>query len=353
MSEIAFCIAEDRSENEAGVRLAVLSLCRHMPGVPVYVYRPDPDSRFGPWVARFPQVHFIPSTPSGANSWNCKPQALEPLLDKGYRQVIWVDSDIIVTRDCRPMFTPLDDAVFAATQEPASLPCQGTEIRTRGWNLEVGRRIPFTLNSAVLRVTQKHRPLIHLWRAFLQDPRYVAAQQLPLEQRPVHLMGDQDLLNAALGSREFSNVPLYVLRSGKDIIHAGGGIGYSVSERLSGLLRSKPTFLHATAGKPWLWLGGQPYWSQQNFFSWHRRLLQEISPYLAEARRYARDLGEDPSWMYKRTVLGVCLRVLGCGHFALRGLPVTMGATLLDAAGKLRRRIRAAEPAGDRAARAV
>jgi hypothetical protein len=116
-----------------------------------------------------------------------------------------------------------------------------------------------------------------------------------------------------------------------DIIHTGGALGYSWKERLTGLFRPKPTFLHATAGKPWLWLGGAPYWSQRDFFSWQRRLLQELSPYLFESRRYRDRLEEDTSWMDKRTGTGLVLRVLGFGHYALRGLPVTMAASMTDA----------------------
>jgi hypothetical protein len=124
-----------------------------------------------------------------------------------------------------------------------------------------------------------------------------------------------------------------VLRSGVDIIHAGGALGYSLGERLEGIFRRKPAFLHASGGKPWFWLGDDehPEWSRTDFFGWHRRLLQELSPYLAEARKYRYDLGMDAPWMARGTALGTGLRLFGLGHFALRGLPVTVVATLLAA----------------------
>jgi hypothetical protein len=332
----AFCLSDDREDCETGLRLAILSLAKHCPDAPIYVYRPALNPRFESWVQQFRQVTLIPHAPPGANTWNCKPQAMKPLLAKGHRDVVWLDSDVIVTRDCRQLFATLDERVLGVAQEPASLPHQGTAHRTRGWGLEVSRSLPFTLNSAVVRVTKHHQQLLDRWMECLADPGYIDAQSLPLEQRALHLMGDQDILNALLGALEFSNIPLHVFGTGRDIIHAGGGLGYSVSERLCGVFKPKPAFLHATAGKPWLWLGGAPYWSQPNFFSWHRRLLQEVSPYLHEARRYRGRLDQDSAWMFKRTGMGTLLRLFGFGHFAIRGLPLTIAASIMDAVKKVR-----------------
>jgi hypothetical protein len=288
------------------------------------------NGEFAAWARSLPQVTVISTTPTGATQWNCKPQALKPLLAEGYREIVWLDSDILITRDCRKLFTTLDESVLAVAQEPVSLPDQGTKERTRGWDLEVGRTVPFSLNSSVVRVTKHHLPLLDRWTEFLLDPRYQSAQNLALGDRPLHMAGDQDVLNALLGAREFANIPLRVLGSGVDIIHAGGGLGYSVLERLRGVLKPQPTFLHAAAGKPWLWLGRAPYWSQKTFFSWHRRLLQELSPYVCESRRYQQYLGMDSAWMFRRTGTGMLLRAFGCGHFALRGLPLTMAATIVS-----------------------
>lgn len=326
---IAFCLAEDRPDCETGLRLAILGLVRHCPDTPVYAFGPPADSSFAGWVRQFPQVTHIPGAPPGADTWNCKPHALKPILGKGYRDVVWLDSDILVTRDVRRLFRDLDDRTLLIAQEPASLPAQGTERRTKGWNLEVGRNLPFTLNSAVVRVTSYHLSLLDRWEELLGDSSYVSAQALPLGQRPLHMMSDQDVINALLGAREFADVPLHVLRSGVDIIHAGGGLGYSVLERCRGVFKRKPAFFHATAGKPWLWLGGEPQWSQPDFFSWNRRLLQELSPYLTESRQYRAQLGIDSHWMSRHTGIGSLLRTLGFGHFAIRGLPVTVVASIM------------------------
>ena len=328
--EIAFCLAEDRADSETGLRLAILSLARHAPEARVFLYRPSPTAQFSEWVGRFPQVTFIPDRPEGANSWNCKPHALAPALAEGYRQAVWLDSDIILTRDVRPLFARLDDRTVACAQEPASLAYQGTEHRTRAWGLEVGKPSAMTFNSCVVRVTKEHLSLLDRWTQLMQSAEYLRSQRLPLAERPLHMMGDQDVLNALLGSREFASIPIRLLRSGTDVIHAGGALGYSLRERLAGIPRKKPAFLHASAGKPWLWLGGGPGWSRRDFFGWHRRLLQEVSPYVAEARRYKAELGMNSSWMEQSSGVGTALRVLGLGHFALRGLPITAVATVLN-----------------------
>ncbi len=36
------------------------------------------------------------AAPEGGFDWNCKPQAMLPLLDQGFEEVVWLDSDILV-----------------------------------------------------------------------------------------------------------------------------------------------------------------------------------------------------------------------------------------------------------------
>jgi hypothetical protein len=329
-SAIAFCLSEDREIGETGLRLAILSLRKHCPGTPIYVYRPSIFVEFSKWVAQLNEVIHVPERPFGADSWNCKPQALLPLLESGHREAVWIDSDMLLTRDFRNEFGALSDETLVATQEPSSQPNQGTEVRTRGWNLEVGHSLSFTLNSSVIRVTRHHARLLEDWTEMLNNPEYRLAQHKPIEQRPIHLASDQDILNALVGSQPYREIPLYVLYSGKEIIHAGGALGYCATDRLSGLFRRKPTFIHAMAGKPWLWLGKDPYWAGHGFFGWRRRLLQELSPYVAESRQYRNDLGLDTVWMDHWTAYGVLFRALGFGHFAMRGLPLTIAATFMS-----------------------
>src|SRR5437764_389905 len=75
---LAFCLSEDRPDSETGLRLAVLSLSKHCPGAPIYVYRPKLASAFATWAKRYPEARVIHDRPAGAHTWNCKPQALKP-----------------------------------------------------------------------------------------------------------------------------------------------------------------------------------------------------------------------------------------------------------------------------------
>ena len=59
-------------------------------------------------------------------------------------------------------------------------------------------------------------------------------------------MSDQDVLNALLGSEEFACLPIRILKTGLDVIHSGGALAYSLSERLRGLVRPIPPFVHET-----------------------------------------------------------------------------------------------------------
>jgi hypothetical protein len=192
----------------------------------------------------------------------------------------------------------------------------------------------------VLRVTNHHLALLDVWAKYLSDPQYVSYQSKSLEERPIHMASDQDVLNALVGAREFADIPLHVIPSGSEIIHTGGALGYSWKERLRGVFLAKPAFLHATAGKPWLWLGGEPYWSKRNFFGWYRRLLQETSPYLFESRHFRKQLDQDSQWMDRRTGTGSILRFLGFGHFALRGLPLAAAASAIESFKRMSRAVR-------------
>jgi hypothetical protein len=325
--KLTLCSAEDRKGAEIGLKLLVLSAAEHCPDVPFLLYRPNPLPEFAKWVKRFPQVRLIGEPLTGAHQWNCKPQALLPLLTDDVSEAVWLDSDLMLTRDPRPLFRVLPPATLGITQEPPSQPDQGSVLRTRGWSLPVGRELTQTLNSCVLRVTRQHLLLLNRWREFLERPDYIAVQAKPVTERPVPMASDQDVLNALLGSVEFASIPLGVWGNGRDVIHSGGALAYSVGERLTGLFRTRPTFFHAISVKPWMILNPRQVLPGRAW--WFRRLMQEVSPYVAYAKRYRGQVEGSHGWIDWSTPLGTGLRVAGLGHWALRGLPVTVAATAL------------------------
>ena len=97
--------------------------------------------------------------------------------------------------------------------------------------------------------------------------------------------------------------------------------------RIGGLFHRVPTFLHAISGKPW-WVFRPEYRSAHSFrFTFYRRLLQETSPYVRESRRYRSRIDLQCPWMDYRSFSGSILRLIGFGHFALCGLPLSLIAT--------------------------
>ncbi len=68
------------------------------------------------------------------------------------------------------------------------------------------------------------------------------------------------------------------------------------------------------------------------------RLFLEISPYLTLARRYEAELAPHTAWLHYRTALGSLLRALGCGHYALPGLPLIVPLSIRKAAQHFFRR---------------
>lgn len=332
------CVAEDRPTEEVGIRLLLVSIRLHWPEVKVVLYRPDPNDDLVRWLKGFRNVEVIPSCPTGANSWNCKPHALLPLLESGHSEVIWLDSDIILSRSCRSLFAGLSPETLVITEEQVSSRQQGTECRTRGWCLPVGRPRSVSVNTCVLRVTRHHIPLLKKWIEFLSRDEYRSAQKQPLAERPVHLLSDQDVLGALVGSQEFATVPVHCIRRGVDIIHSGGALAYSFGERVRGLFGPIPPFIHGQGAKPW-WMFDPAAGLTGRFWTM-RRLLQEVSPYMALARKLRGEVGLPMAWLDRPSMFGRICRAIGFGHFALRGMPITAVATAVNCTTRAFRRLR-------------
>lgn len=324
----AFCLAEDRAGAEIGIKLALLSLREHCPEAHVFLYRPQPIPEFRAWLRTQPHVTLIDHWPAGAQGWNCKPHTLLPILREGWHEAIWLDSDAMLAASLSPLLDSLQAEEILVAEEASSQPEKGTELRTRGWGFPVGRSLPCTLNSCILRVTAAHEPLLHRWQECLASAEYHRYDDRALMERPPHVRGDQDVLNALIGSAEFAHYPVRLLHTGREIIHCGGALGYSLGERLRGLFGPSPLILHAIGSKPWALLRAD--YPDHGWFVRLRQLLQELSPYVAAARQYRERVQEPCPWLDYHTLLGRILLVLGLGHHAVRGLPVTLIATVID-----------------------
>ena len=307
------CIYDDRVESLDAVKIAVLSIREHEPDLPVSVSLGSADPATQQWFAGLSGVTLTVAEDLGAAGWDVKPELLLRRLALGTGPVLWWDSDVVASGPFRQLFEQHPDGVLVGTEDTYWGQEQGGDQRTVAWGLTPGRQLGATLNTGLLRVSEDHRPLLVAWRAALEDPAYAAAQLAHPLERPLHLLGDQEVLTALVGSDTFSHVPVHLLRRGVDIAQCFGPAGYRFSERV-GALRSRsgpPPLVHATNPKPWKVLSQrrQGLLRSRNLVqarAAYEALHAELSPYTVVARRY-RDEVESAAWLHVRSPAGRAL----------------------------------------------
>ncbi len=288
------CIAEDRKSFEVPVKLLVLSLAKHCPSLPVEIFYPAASDSFSAWLTKLPHAKLSATRLSKDNGWNIKPQVLLALLHAGHEEVLWIDSDIIVTRDFRDTLGELTRNTMAVTEEALwGSYSDANAWRAERWGLDIGRSLPFTLNTGVMRVTKAHIPLLTAWQQLLDSETYRDAQRLETAQRPGHMFGDQDVLTALLSSKEFSDIDIKYLRRGSDIIQYFGLSGYTCIERLQNAMNGPPCFVHSQVFKPWVKFE-RPR-DVENVRDLFDTLYLDLSPYTLAAAKYKSELGESPA----------------------------------------------------------
>ena len=323
------CVAEDREEFEPCLKLLLTSLSHHSPGMAISLFYPVANQAFLRWVSAYPQVQLQTDRLKKGYGWNVKPEAIMQLLDAGFDEVIWIDSDVLITRDIRPLFNTLDEAVFVAAEQmlaPNREDDDGAGRRAQGWQLSVGRVLRTGLNSGVLRATKRHYHLMRRWWELLQSDAYQSCQQKEFRKRPIHMLGDQDVLFALLTSTEFAQTPLRTLRRGKHIIQFDGVWGYTTAERTRNAFGDGPTFIHSIGGKPWAarWESERP----NHLREYLKMVYLDVSPYTLSSAKFKEDLGCDTNWMRAHYKLSSILRVLAMRHPALTGLPMAVFADI-------------------------
>lgn len=327
------CIAEDRRACEPCLRLLLLSLQRHSPATTICLFYPPADDDFQRWLKRFPRVQLKQPTLRNGFGWNVKPQAMLQLLDAGFEEVIWIDSDVLITQDIAPVFAAIDGGTVVATEHPLGKEREdGQAVRARSWGLPVGRTLKAAVNSGVVRVTTAHRRLLERWWELLQSDEYQRCQRTEWRHRPLHMLSDQDVFTALLTSAEFSRVPLRILQRGKHIIQFDGIWGYTVQERLRNLVGDGPFFIHSIASKPW----AQQWNTPTNAKDYLKTVYLDVSPYTLWSRYFSADLDSDTTWMAPHHRFSSVLRVLGLGHPALTGLPLALLADMVRGASAVR-----------------
>ena len=314
------CVAESRQWCEPGIRVLIASLAAHNPDVPVELFFPVASDAFVKWLGAYPNVRLNAHMLQGPwRSWNIKPEAMLALLAGGHDDVLWVDTDVIVTSDLSRIY---DDQPMEAIVVAEEAMCQshydGDAMRARGWGLEIGRSLPFQLNGGVVGFTNRHVDFIRRWETVLNSDEYLKAQKLPWDQRPRHFIADQEVLTALLCSTEYSHFPLRFLRRGREVIQYFGPSGYTVLERWINLRQGMPIFIHSQGHKAWL-----PLPDARGLRGALRRLYQDLSPYRVTARAY-RDQLDDAAWLEPSTTAGRLLTGVAGGRAPLVGLPIAL-----------------------------
>jgi len=243
--------------------------------------------------------------------WDVKPTFLLSQLADGAEEVVWIDADVILASDFRPLIENCTYEELAVTEEHYFTPYPGGSFRTELWGLEVGRTLSNTLNSGFLRVTNAHRELLEAWEILLSNEGYAEAQKRTDYERPLHMWGDQDVLTALVGSTRFSNIPLRILKRGKEALTMTTPAGYTVSERLGNLGGKIPPIIHPVSPKPWSAKGR------------YQELAAELSPYNWAAEEYLHLLDPDDyaPCLEVHSPIGRVCEAVTFGDPALRGMP--------------------------------
>jgi hypothetical protein len=313
------CLYQDNPSHFISVQLAVLSILEHEPLWQVHVSIPTCPRWLEQWLSKFESVRLYNKN-YGQNGWDVKPEIILSFLDLLKEDVIWFDSDIILTCPVSPYIERFPASTLIVAEEPPGQFPPGSVLRTNGWGRSMGRSISKSINSGFIRVSNGHRELISAWREALTDERYRKAQGLNWWLRPAPFYGDQDALSALLGSKDFSNVPIAFLRSGIEIAQCHGPDGYSWRRRIANAFKGMPALIHAQGKKPWLTEG--------------RTLVYlDVSPYKLVALRYKNDV-KDTDWLQIHTTIGRILMRITFGEPNLAGLVPSLAAACRRIGGR-------------------
>jgi len=331
MKRSIVCIAEDRPNALVGVALLLDTLHFNsgiINQIRVNLYIPLPQSQVEALigVSRLsrPYINLVTTIASHAKRWHVKPHLLLQCL-KTAEEVLWIDSDIIVSGAISSIFPgvlPLGDLLIA--EEPRISQHRGGNERTKAWGFPIGRSLPFSVNSGVLRCTRAHSVLLDRWGACLKNPKYLAEQSKPTMSRRMHLLSDQEVLSALLGSVEFQSTDLRYIRADSQIIQLYGAAGYTPLGRImNSMSNAHPLFIHAMGKKPW------EYRETPSLLKTPRRyydaLVAELSTYtlfVGGVSTFRENLA--PDWSSRKSIAGWLLRNVALRNPNLAALPLAI-----------------------------
>jgi hypothetical protein len=320
-----------------GVKLTVLSLARHWPDLEVAVHTPGAPPGFRQWLSGRPNVS-APELVLDDEGWNVKPSLLLHHLAAGRSPVIWIDSDVVLMGDLATRLAAEPIEALVGAEDVWWGRAQGRADRTEAWGFTPGRILPRTFNTGIVQATSIHVPVLEAWRELLRDEHYRRAQTSPWADRPLHLVGDQEVLTALLGAAEWAHVDVRLLRRGLDIAQCYSPASFAPSERARlALERRAPVLVHAMGPKPWVSPNGLvPRSRSGRFWAWVDDAHRYLSPYTWVAATLAEGLGdEDVAWLHPDR--GTAWLAAGARHDpVLQELPLSIIDTARCVSPKLR-----------------
>ena len=175
---VIICIAEDRKSYEVSLKLLLLSLTRHCPDFSIVLFYQPADEKFISWLSRCPQVSCGQAASATPGAITSSQKRFCHCSRAEYDDVLWLDSDIIVTRDFRYLLGNLTPRTIVLTEEAAIDGDRDPDgLRARLWGLEIGRVFDITVNTALIRVTRDHIRLLEEWVNYLETDVYKDAQR--------------------------------------------------------------------------------------------------------------------------------------------------------------------------------
>jgi hypothetical protein len=310
MSTRVFCTYEDRADDFPAVAILVSSLSRSTPDAQLVIYGRNIPTWFSALVGQYPQTSLVESEGLAGSGWSVKPELLLRILQEGHRRVVWLDSDLIAASDLHVELERAEgpDGAFVTASEPYWNRLEPAASRARAWGLREVRRFSPSLNSCVVDVSQEHRRVLAQWMTMMRSAEYLEAQGAPYAERPAHLAGDQDVLEAVLSAETRENLEVHVLEPDVDLAQCHLADGYSPVGRMRHLWGRTPPIVHSQGFKAWR--AGAV-----------RRFHHDVSPYVLLARRYAGALPDGGSWAGPQSAMGRALVMLSIGEPNLPGLP--------------------------------
>ena len=172
---LTVCVAEDRRDCETGLKILLISINGLCLDIAVIIFYPEATQNFIDWLHNLDLQHRFQLRTErliGAYGWNVKPHALLQTLKEGRNNVVWIDSDIIITKSFSAIFLNLAINFITVTEEAlgglGGAYYDPNALRARLWGFTVDRAFPFVLNTCVMRVTQYHIPLLERWKTLLE-----------------------------------------------------------------------------------------------------------------------------------------------------------------------------------------